>query len=231
MIPQVTFLFRSYKDKAILLLKKFRLAFANDPYLIKESYLTPHPYVSWWENHLNYTLFQELQPTISGLIVDFGCNHGACSILMARQGNRVIGVDINAKALEVANTLKSKEGAEVQRRINFVCTRLTNLPIADESLDGGFMIDVLEHIYAKDRSTIFNEIRRVLKKKAKLFIVTPLGHAYDDGYQHVAFFNEESLRAILCDLGVTILKIEIDRRKDLHTSQGHNRINALVEIS
>jgi len=70
------------------------------------------------------------------------------------------------------------------------------------------MIDVLEHIYAKDRSNIFKEVKRVLKKKAKLCIVTPLNHAYDDGYQHVAFFNEESLREILCNDGFTIIKIE-----------------------
>jgi 2-polyprenyl-3-methyl-5-hydroxy-6-metoxy-1,4-benzoquinol methylase len=219
------------KNKTILLLKKLRLAFAHDPYLIKESYVTSNPDMSWWENHLNHILIQELQPMISGLVADFGCNHGACSILMARQGNRVIGLDINTEALKVANILKKKETIEVQRKIDFIGTRLTDIPLPDKSLDGGFMIDVLEHIYAKDRSSIFKEIQRVLRKKAKLFIVTPLNHAYDDGYHHVAFFNEESLRSILCDDGFTIIKIEIDRRKDLHTPQGHNRINALVQIS
>jgi len=220
----------NYKNKIILFFKKLKLAFSYDPYLIKEGYITYHPYISWWENHLNHTLIQELQPIISGLIADFGCNHGACSILMARQGNRVIGLDINTEALKIANTLKNKETIEVQRKIDFGNSRLRNIPLADKSLDGAFMIDVLEHIYAKDRSNIFKEVKRVLKKKAKLFIVTPLNHAYDDGYQHVAFFNEESLREILCNDGFTIIKIEIDRRMDLHTPNGHNRINALVEI-
>ena len=220
----------NYGSRVILILKKLKLAFSYDPYLIKESYITSHPYISWWENHLNHSLIQELQPIISGLIADFGCNHGACSILMARQGNKVIGLDINAEALKIANTLKNKETIEVQKKIDFVNSRLTNIPLADKTLDGAFMIDVLEHIYTKDRSNIFKEIKRVLKKRAKLFIVTPLNHAYDDGYQHVAFFNQESLREILRSDGFTIIKIAIDRRKDLHTPNGHNRINALVEI-
>lgn len=220
----------SFIRETVLFFRRLGTRLSRDPYRIKEDYITANPDVGWWENHLNHRVIREKSPEITGHIADFGCNHGACTILMARQGMRVLGVDINPEALKLASRLKMEENPEVRSRLEFACTRFSELPFADNSLDGGFMIDVLEHIYEEDRPLIFKEIKRVLKKGARLLIVTPFEHAYDDGYQHVAFFNEDSLKTIMSDLGVSVLDLVRDRRPDAHTPGGHDRINVLVEI-
>ena len=91
------------------------------------------------------------------------------------------------------------------------------------------MFDVIEHIYPKDREPMFAEIRRVLRPGARMMVCTPYEHAYDDGLQHVAFFDEASLRAVMEGLGFRVLSCTRDRRPDRHTPEGHDRLNALIE--
>jgi ubiquinone/menaquinone biosynthesis C-methylase UbiE len=149
---------------------------------------------------------------------------------MARNGKRALGVDLNLKALRIAKGLRRRENDAVQKNVDFVCARLTELPFSDQSLGGGFVIDVLEHFYQKDIPLFFSEVKRVLKPGSRLQIITPFEHAYDDGLQHVTFFDLASLTRLLNDSGMKIIKIERDRRSDVYTPQGHDRINALIEI-
>ncbi len=210
---------------------KIQIACSADSYAAKENYVTVHPEVSWWAVHLNNTLFGEAAAGLVplGRIVDLGCNHGANSILLARLGYDVVGVDLNAKALEAARTSLHDESAEVAARVRFVNTRFDSMPFPDGRFDGAFMIDVIEHLYPRDRPAIFAEIRRVLKPGARLLLVTPYEHAYDDGVQHVDFFDQAKLRAVLEGVGLRVLSVERDRRRDDHTPEGHDRLNALCE--
>lgn len=210
--------------------RKLLLRLLQDPYRFKENYITAHPDVSWWEQHLNSRVISEASSLLSGYVADFGCNHWACTLLVARKMSRVVGIDRNMNALRYANSLKKRECIDDQSKIDFICARLTELPFANNSLGGGFLIDVLEHIYEKDLAILTRELKRVLKKGAKIQIVTPFEHAYDDGLQHVTFFDSASLTRLLNDSGMKIIKIERDRRSDVYTPQGHNRINALVEM-
>jgi SAM-dependent methyltransferase len=201
-----------------------RIALSKDPYRLKENYITAHPDVSWWQKHPNYQAIIETRPLISGYIADFGCNHGANTILMAREGNKAVGIDINHKAIETAKKLSGREKQEIQQRLEFICARFDSLPLADDLLDGGYMFDVFEHIYEKDRKGIFKEIKRVMKDGAKLLIITPFEKAYYDEIQHVAFYNVSSLKAVLEENGLKI--IEIKKIKD----PNGDKISALVEI-
>lgn len=221
---------RSWARSAEVHCKRILLRLVDDPYRIKENYITANPHVTWWEQHLNSRVIIEASPILSGRIADFGCNHGACTILMAQNAERVIGIDRNKKALMIANILKRQQSFDVQQKLQFVCARLTELPFANSSLDGGFIIDVVEHLYDTDIITFFSELKRVIKRGSKVQVVTPFEHAYDDGFQHVSFFNISSLTQLMSDFGMKILKIERDRRPDFHTPQGHDRINVLLGV-
>lgn len=214
-----------------LFIRKIQIALSADRYATKENYVSAHPEVEWWEGHLNHTLFREAASGLVplGKVVDLGCNHGANSILMARQGYDVTGVDLNAEALEVAGFLRDAEPVERARRLRFVHSRLEALPFPDGVFDGGFMIEVLEHIYPRDRPAIFAEVLRVLKPGARLLLTTPFEHAYDDGMHHVDFFDQVKLRFVLEDLGLRVISVERDRRPAVHTPGGHDRLTALCE--
>ena len=222
---------RALASRGRRFIRKIQISLSADRYATKENYVSAHPEVEWWEGHLNHTLFREAASGLVplGNVVDLGCNHGANSILMARQGYDVTGVDLNAEALEVAGVLRDAEPAEVARRLRFVQSRLDVMPFPAGVFDGGFMIEVLEHIYPGDRPAIFAEILRVLKPGARLLLTTPFEHAYDDGMHHVDFFDQVKLRFVLEDLGLRVISVARDRRSDVHTPGGHDRLTALCE--
>lgn len=223
-------LISGFKNRANTLWRKTKVFFSSDKYSAKENYIAANPDLSWWEGHLNAELINEIKGELSGPLADFGCNHGACSILLARQGFTVTGIDLNFQALQEARRLAKIENADVASRLNFVCSRFDALPMPDASFGGAIMFDVIEHIYEKDRPALFAEIKRVLRKGARFLVVTPYEHAYDDGVQHVAFFDEASLRQVLEGLGFRVLSIARDRRPDRHSPEGHDRLNALLEL-
>jgi len=121
------------------------------------------------------------------------------------------------------------ESSEVSARLHFVQSRLDSPAFSDDGFVGAFMIDVLEHLYPRDRPAIFAEILRVMKPGARLLLVTPYEHAYDDGFYLVDLFDENKLRSVLDGLGLRVLSIVRDRRRDDHTPEGHDRLTALCE--
>ena len=212
-------------------LRKIQIALSADRYAAKEDYINPQVAVEWWERHLNNTIFREVAagPVPLGRVLDLGCNHGANSVLMAQQGYDVTGVDLNAAAIQVAKARLESVSAQIGGRLCFCQARLDVLPFPDGAFDGAFMIDVIEHLYPRDRGVIFKEILRVLKPGGRLLIVTPYEHAYDNCIQHVDFFDQAKLRSVLEGLGLRVLSVERDRRRDDHTPGGHDRLNALCE--
>jgi SAM-dependent methyltransferase len=90
-------------------------------------------------------------------ILDFGCGSGENSLLLARRGARVIGVDISTDLLELAERrLQVNHGGEAQ----FVTGSAHDLPLKDESVDGVLGIAILHHL---DLESSAREIYRVLK--------------------------------------------------------------------
>lgn len=222
-------------SKILFDIKKNILKFMPVKYkcYLKEDYITSHQNIKWWENHINYIVLQQYANELKGTIADFGCNHGACTILAARNNNveNIVGFDLNKKAINIAKNLlkSSSESIVVKRKVRFVSSKLNRINYPDDYFDNGFMLHVLEHIYEKDRDNITRELKRVLKKDGFLLITVPYELAYDDGFQHVAFFDVKSLSNIMKTLGFTIIECYRDRRRDIHTPNGHDCLNILLK--
>jgi 2-polyprenyl-3-methyl-5-hydroxy-6-metoxy-1,4-benzoquinol methylase len=205
---------------------RWATGFWKNPYMRKEDYInesTPE----WCEKHLNYNLITEKQKFLEGRVLDLGCNNGALDILLARRGSRVVGVDLNHKALQAGRKLLGVEMPAVRERLSFVEAFLQALPFQSGNFDTVVMFDVLEHLYAKDHPKIMEEIKRVLKSSGHLFIAVPYGHHYDN-HAHVTYFeNESELEKTLLAFDFKPVEIQHDQRRDRH-GEIHNRINALA---
>ncbi len=53
----------------------------------KESYITRDPNVEIWREHLNTNILNDYSSILTGVVADFGCNHGACTIIASENKN------------------------------------------------------------------------------------------------------------------------------------------------
>jgi ubiquinone/menaquinone biosynthesis C-methylase UbiE len=91
-------------------------------------------------------------------VLDFGCGSGENSLLLARRGARVIGVDISASLIERAERRLQLNG--VAGGAKFVVGSAHDLPVVSGSVDVVFGIAILHHL---DLAATSKEIHRVLK--------------------------------------------------------------------
>jgi SAM-dependent methyltransferase len=96
---------------------------------------------------------------IRGLtVLDFGCGSGENSLLLARRGGHVVGVDISTSLIQLAKRRLEINGLSGTAR--FVVGSVHDLPLATESVDVVMGIAVLHHL---DLDLASHELFRVLK--------------------------------------------------------------------
>jgi SAM-dependent methyltransferase len=146
-------------------------------------------------------------------VLDYGCGAGEFAAALGEQ--RVTAVDAAAEAVRRA-------------RARGVDARLVEpdsaLPFDDDAFDVVWLGETLEHLV--DPVGALHEIRRVLRPRGRLLATTPdhppgLIHALADDPEafaehfsprtdHLRFFNERSLRALLGDLGFQDVEVASD---------------------
>jgi SAM-dependent methyltransferase len=98
-------------------------------------------------------------------LLDIGCSAGYHVRHLARKAKRVVAIDVDRVALEVARRrVKSS-------RVTFLHYDGQSLPFADASFDAVSMLDVLEHV--GDRPAIVAEIVRVLRPGGTWTVTVP----------------------------------------------------------
>lgn len=104
-------------------------------------------------------------------ILDIGCGggHWSLEIALRNPSARIIGFDINERAIQHANSLATLIGLS---NVKFYCSSATQpLPFQDETFDMVLLIDVIEHIAKPEE--IWKEIYRVLKPQGAVVISVP----------------------------------------------------------
>jgi 2-polyprenyl-3-methyl-5-hydroxy-6-metoxy-1,4-benzoquinol methylase len=112
-------------------------------------------------------------------VLDVGCSQGIASILLAREGHRVIGIDREHEAIRAARERLDQEEAPVRERVEFRVGEGRAVGFADGSFDAVLLGEVLEH--QLDPAGLLDEARRVLRRGGRIVVTTPYGvHPYAD---------------------------------------------------
>ena len=102
-------------------------------------------------------------------VLDFGCGSGSNSLLLARRGAVVCGVDISHDLLAIARQRLARSA--VPLRAEFVVASAHDLPLEDQSFDLVFGIAILHHL---DLELVSREVHRVLKPGGRAIFQEPV---------------------------------------------------------
>lgn len=125
-----------------------------------------------YAHHSQYHAFVDLVPA-GCTVLDAGAGEGVLSVLLAKKGCKVLGVDLSQPNVESAKAYAEQEG--VADRVTFVQGDAEHLPAEDASYDYVVSSHVLEHLPDFQRGA--RELRRVAKKCVIAAIPTCLSPA------------------------------------------------------
>lgn len=114
-----------------------------------------------------------------GRVLDVGCSQGISSIILAREGHRVVGIDIEAAALSDAQTCLEREPDMVRHRVSFQQADAYRVKFDEGSFHSVILGQVLEHLVHPD--DLLQRIHRWLRPGGRLVVSVPLGfHPFHD---------------------------------------------------
>lgn len=103
-------------------------------------------------------------------VLDYGCGTGENSLLLAKRGAKVIGIDISPELLDIAERRMAANGVAADAT-KFLVASAHGLPIPDESVDVVFGIAILHHLELEEAS---KEVFRILKKGGRAIFQEPV---------------------------------------------------------
>lgn len=142
----------------------------------------------------------------SWIVADLGCGTGELVAQLAGSVSKVVGIDREEAMLSVAEQrLFGVKNVEVRRG------RLTDLPLADNSVDAALCMLVLHHV--AELAPVFAEVSRVLKAQGQFLVLDMVAHertTYRNtmGHQHLGF-NRHTLAEVAQEHSLT----EVDYRE------------------
>ena len=137
-------------------------------------------------------------------ILEIGCGPGDLTYALADQAERVVAIDISAKAIELAKMRKDLWSlSEAQKRkAEFLQMSAVKLDFLDAKFDWVVSTSVVEHLHPEDVSAHMSEVRRVLKPDGKYLMWCPngLGH-HSDREGHLTMLSYGEWMEKLTDAG------------------------------
>ena len=127
-------------------------------------------------------------------VLDAACGEGYGSSLLAASAASVVGVDVSCDAIAHAS---ERYGAT---NVRFLAASVTNLPLADASVDAVVSFETIEHL--AEQREMLAEFRRVLSPSGILVISSPNRPVYNEdadaaNHYHVRELDRDELAQLL----------------------------------
>jgi 2-polyprenyl-3-methyl-5-hydroxy-6-metoxy-1,4-benzoquinol methylase len=100
--------------------------------------------------------------------LDLGCGAGNYAVWFASKGFQITGIDISAKAIELANLLAGENGVQCHFIAHDLLGELEGLP---QPFDFAYDWEVLHHIFPQDREKYIANVHRLIRPGGKYFSV------------------------------------------------------------
>ncbi len=124
----------------------------------------------WLENlqqadRYNAWIFEQIKPYLGDSVLEVGCGNGNFTVFLAEECSAVMGIDLDAKYVELAQArLRSHSGVEIRQGNIFELD-------TDQRFEAILLLDVLEHI--EDDVAILQRLNRLLQPDGNLIVKVP----------------------------------------------------------
>lgn len=105
-------------------------------------------------------------------VLDAGCSQGEASILLAREGKRILGMDISSSNVSKAKAVLQNEDKDTQNNVVFVQSSLFNYKFSS-LFDTVILKDVIIDIF--NIETLFQKASSLLSDKGRIIVTAPFG--------------------------------------------------------
>jgi len=105
-------------------------------------------------------------------VLELGCGTGWLSVILAKRGAMVYGIDISPESVRLAKYNAHIHG--VSEKTNFRVMSAHDLDFEDGSFDLAYGLSFLHHV---DIEIVIQEIQRVLKKEARAIFMEPFANS------------------------------------------------------
>jgi ubiquinone/menaquinone biosynthesis C-methylase UbiE len=115
-------------------------------------------------NNIERPAIEQLIGNVHGArLLDLGCGSGTYSVSFAEQGGHVVGLDLSATMISLAQERAQQSGVEADFRVADI---RAPLPFDDAEFDNVFTATALH--YVEDLGAFMKEVARVMKPTARL---------------------------------------------------------------
>ncbi|MEC5188059.1 class I SAM-dependent methyltransferase [Geobacillus thermodenitrificans] len=133
-------------------------------------------------------------------VLDIGCSQGITSILLGKEGKKVLGIDVSQEAIEYANRALMEAPYDVQNAVRFERADFLIWNFGNEKYDTIIMGEILEHLV--DYRQFFNKAKGLLSEDGRIIVTVPFGiNDYSD-HKHTFYISglldlaDESLQMV-----------------------------------
>ena len=155
-------------------------------------------------------------------VLDAGCSQGISSLLLAREGFEVLGIDVEKDSIAYANKELERESDSVQKRVTFQLGDIAETLSAHGKFDTILLGEVLEHLAYPNR--VLANLRDCLSEGGRIVVTVPFGML--QFHDHKRTYLISSFVDTVQDLFAPISLVTDDRYlfSVLESKQGHQAL-------
>jgi 2-polyprenyl-6-hydroxyphenyl methylase/3-demethylubiquinone-9 3-methyltransferase len=118
-------------------------------------------------------------------ILDIGCSQGIVSILLARAGKKVIGIDVDGDAIEYAREELTAESGSTRKLITLIHGDALQQAFEENSFDTVIVEQLIE--YTPDPEALLDLASNLCKSNGRIIITTPFGLPGHPDYERTCY--------------------------------------------
>ncbi|NMM54267.1 class I SAM-dependent methyltransferase [Paenibacillus aquistagni] len=114
-----------------------------------------------------------------GTVLDIGCSQGIAELILAREGKKAVGIDIEDSVIAYANEALQNQSDSVKRNVEYFVSSVFDYE-NNEKFDTVILTEVMEHFTSS--SSLLQKVKSFLVEDGTIVITVPFG--INDYFDH-----------------------------------------------